>query len=231
MKKTLVLLVVMLFSTSVFASFDEKLLKENEIQTRINNVGVKILNSNKLEGRVTFVYDENGKKSLLKADKSLTKRQVVVFGSAYKNIETDDELAAYIAREIPAVIRSYEGLGNGWLSSFKIKAAPKKYELVFDKLAVDYMVNAGYNPLGLITYINKTFPQMRQDRFSNTNLTSKRLAYIYERIYSQYPSFLVNNEYIKNEYYQNFLLTSQENRNKVLEKVRSPLTTKGLKYE
>lgn len=231
MKKTLVLLVVMLFSASVFASFDEKLLKENEIQTRINNVGVKILNSNKLEGRVTFVYDENGKKSLLKADKSLTKRQVVVFGSAYKNIETDDELAAYIAREIPAVIRSYEGLGNGWLSSFKIKAAPKKYELVFDKLAVDYMVNAGYNPLGLITYINKTFPQMRQDRFSNTNLTSKRLAYIYERIYSQYPSFLVNNEYIKNEYYQNFLLTSQENRNKVLEKVRSPLTTKGLKYE
>ena len=167
---------------------------------------------------------------MLKEDKSLTKRQIVVFGDAYKNIESDDELAAYIAREIPAAIRSYKG-GTGILSSVQLKAAPKKYELVFDKLAVDYMVKAGYNPLGLITYINKTYPQTRQDKISHTNLTSKRLAYIYEKIYNQYPSFLVNNTYLENEYYQNFLLTSQENRKKVAEKARSPLTTRGLKYE
>lgn len=231
MKKILVLLILLLFSLPNFADEDLHLEEDNKIQTRINQVGMKILNSNKLEQRVTFVYDELGKKNLLKADKALTKRQVIVFGSAYKNIETDDELAAYIAREIPAAIRSYDGLGHGWLSSFKMKAAPKKYELVFDKLAVDYMVKAGYNPLGLITYINKSFPQVRQDRFSSTNLTSKRLAYIYERIYTQYPSFLVNNAYIKNEYYQNFLLTSQSNREKVLEKVKNPVTAKGLKYE
>jgi hypothetical protein len=160
----------------------------------------------------------------------LTKRQVVVFGDAYKNIETDDELAGYIAREIPAAIRSYKG-GTGFLSSVKVKAAPKKYELVFDKLAVDYMVKAGYNPLGLITYINKSYPQARQDTFSSTNLTSKRLAYIYERIYMQYPSFLVNNTYLENEYYQNFLLTSIENRKKVLEKSKKPMESKGIKYE
>ena len=93
------------------------------------------------------------------------------------------------------------------------------------------MVNAGYNPLGLITHIQKTYPQARQDKISTNNLTSKRLAYIYEKIYTQYPSFLVNNAYLKNEYYQNFLLTSLENRKKVAEKVKSPLTTKGLKYE
>lgn len=220
-----------MFSSSVFAVDDSNLLKENAIQTRINNVGTKILNSNKLEKRVTFVYDETGKKKLLNADKSLTKRQVVVFGNAYKNIETDDELAAYIAREIPVALRSYDGLGNGLLSSVKIKAAPKKYELVFDKLAVDYMVKAGYNPLGLITYINKSCPQMRQDKFSGNNLTSKRLAYIYEKIYIQYPSFLVNNTYLQNEYYQNFLLTSLENRKKVAEKAKNPKASKGIKYE
>ena len=207
------------------------MIEQNSIQKRINNVGTKILNSNKLEKRVTFVYDENGKKSLLKEDKAITKRQVVVFGEAYKNIETDDELAAYIAREIPAAIRSYKGLGDGWLSSIKMKAAPKKYELVFDKLAVDYMVKACYNPLGLITFINKTCPQARQDKLSGSNLTSKRLAYIYERIYTQYPTYLVKNTYINNEYYQNFLLTSQENRKKVAEKAKSPMTTKDLKYE
>ena len=230
MKKVLGLVLLLIFSNSVYALDDAELVVQNTIQTRINSVGTKILNSNKLEKRVTFVYDENGKKSLLKEDKAITKRQVVVFGEAYKNIESDDELAAYISREIPAAIRSYKG-GTGLLSSIQLKAAPKKYELVFDKLAVDYMVNAGYNPLGLITYIQKTYPQARQDKISTNNLTSKRLAYIYEKIYTQYPSFLVNNTYLKNEYYQNFLLTSLENRKKVAEKAKSPLTTKDIKYE
>lgn len=227
--KKIILLLLILLVLPVFAQ-DENLEKENKIQTRINNIGTKILNANKIEQRVTFVYDENGKKCILKEDRTITKRQVVVFGNAYKNIESDDELAAYISREIPAAVRSYDGLGNGWLSSIKMKAAPKKYELVFDKLAVDYMVKAGYNPLGLITYIQKTYPQTRQDTISNHNLTSKRLAYIYERIYTQYPSFLVNNAYLENEYYQNFLLTSLENRKKVAEKSQNP-SIKGLKYE
>lgn len=230
MKKILLSLLMLSFSMAVYAIGDEQLATENKIQARINNVGTQILNSNQFEQRVIFAYDAEGKKSLLKADKSITKRQVVVFGDAYKNIESDDELAGYIAREIPAAIRSYKG-GKGLLSSIQLKAAPKKYELVFDKLAVDYMVKAGYNPLGLITYIHKTSPQARQDKFSNKNLTSKRLATIYEKIYVQYPSFLVDNTYLKNEYYQNFLLTSIENRKKVAEKAKSPLTTKGLKYE
>ena len=231
MKKILSILILGLLVLPAFALDEEILVKENNIQSRINKVGVKILNSNQLEKRVNFVYDENGKKSLLKEDKAITKRQVVVFGEAYKNIETDDELAAYIAREIPAAIRSYEGLGDGWLSSVKMKAAPKKYELVFDKLAVDYMVKAGYNPLGLITFIQKSCPQARQDKISGSNLTSKRLAYIYEKIYTQYPSFLVNNTYLNNEYYQNFLLTSLENRKKAAQKAENPLTTRELKYE
>ncbi len=230
MKKFFVLVFSLIMFLPTYASQDENLTKENQIQTRINNVGAKILNANKFEKRVTFVYDEESKKSLVKADKTITKRQVVVFGEVYKNIASEDELAAYIAREIPAAIRSYNG-GTGLLSSVQLKAAPKKYELVFDKLAVDYMVKAGYNPLGLITYIHKTCPQARQDKISGSNLTSKRLAYIYEKIYTQYPSFLVNNTYLKNETYQNFLLTSLENRKKVAEKAKNPLTTRDLKYE
>ncbi len=230
MKRVILSFLMLSLSLSAYAINEEQLEAENKIQARINNIGTQILNSNQFEQRVIFAYDAEGKKSLLKEDKSITKRQVVVFGDAYKNIESDDELAAYIAREIPVAIRSYKG-GTGLLSSIQLKAAPKKFELVFDKLAVDYMVAAGYNPLGLITYIHKTCPQARQDRFSSNNLASKRLATIYEKIYIQYPSFLVDNTYLENEYYQNFLLTSIENRKKVAEKARSPLTTKGLKYE
>lgn len=231
MKKLVLLLLLMLVSNNVFAVDESKLAESNSIQSRINNIGTKILNSNQLEKRVVFVYDETEKKGILKNNKAITKRQVIIYQDAYKSIENDDELAGYIAREIPAAIRSYEGLGSGWLSSAKMKLAPKKYELVFDKLAVDYVVKTGYNPLGLITYINKTCPQARQDKLSNKNLTSKRLAYIYERIYINYPQFLVNNKYIDNEYYQNFLLTSVDNRKIVQKKVKNPKSEREFKYE
>lgn len=226
----LIILTSLLISSAVYA--DENVLAEqNTINCRINSVGTKILNANKIEKRVVFAYDKSAKMSLLKGTKALTDRQVVVYGDAYKDIETDDELAAYISREIPVALRSYDGIASGWLSSAKIKAAPKKYEMVFDKFAVDYMVKAGYNPLALIVLLNKTCPQKRQDTFSTNNLTSKRLAHIYEYIYMKHPAFLAHNEYLENEYYQNFLLTSQNNRKLLQEKVLKKDWKAKLDYE
>ena len=92
------------------------------------------------------------------------------------------------------------------------------------------MVNAGYNPLGLITFIQKSCPQKRFDTISTQNLASKRLAIIYEYIYTKYPYFLANNAYIENEHYQNFLLSSQENRRMLQEKIKTG-SKKELKYE
>ena len=231
MKKFLTLVCFMLLLNPVFATEDETLIEENSIYTRINNIGTKILNANKIEKRIIFVYDKNTKLDVLKNTDSLIKRQIVLYQDYYKFIETDDELAAYIAREIPVALRSYDGIASGWLSSIKIKAAPKKYELVFDKFAIDYMVKAGYNPLGLITFINKSCPQKRHDTFSANNLTSKRLARIYEYIFINHPSFLAKNTYIENEYYQNFLLTSQKNRRLLQEKVENKDWNKKIKYE
>ena len=231
MKKFLILF-LSLFCFGLNANcFEAELIEENAIQTRIDEIGAKILNSNKLQKRIVFVYDKNAKKNFLKGTENLTKRQIVIYGEDYKFIEDDNELAGYIAREIASAYRSYDGIFGGWLSSVKMKAAPKKYELVFDKLAVDYMVEANYNPIALITLINKTCPQTRQDTFSHKNLTSKRLAYIYERIYKNYPYYLENNEYIENEHYQNFLLNSQENRNKLEEQIKNKDFKKKVKYE
>ena len=52
---------------------------------------------------------------------------------------------------------------------------------------------------------------------------------IYEYIYTKYPSILVDNEYKDNIYYQNFLLTSRNNRMKLLEKVKAG-STKRVNY-
>lgn len=198
------------------------------VQKRINEIGFRILNANMLDKHIVFSY--NSKEALVKTDSSVLKRKIAIYGSDLKHAETDDEIAALLAREISNSRKTFDGSMGGVISSFQVKAAPKKYELVADKRAVDYLVKAGYNPLGLITFINKAYPQARQDKISKRNLTSKRLMYIYERIYFEYPYFLANNTYLENEYYQNFLLNSVENRKKLEQKVKNKTTGK-IDYE
>ena len=218
---TLVSIQIISFAEDTTPITEEQIAQEQSIQSRINDIGSKLLNANKIDKRIIFVYDEQAKDTFLKINPELTRRQVVVYGSEYKFIQNDDELAAYLARGILITAKSYEGLFNGYLSAFELKAAPKKFELAADKRAVDFMVNAGYHPVGLITFIQKSCPQKRFDRFSNKNLTSKRLAHIYEYIYTKYPYYLANNPYYENEHYQNFLLTSMENRKMLEEKIKS----------
>ena len=224
------ILCLFMLTSAAFAVSDEQIIKEQSIQNRINETGTQILNANKIGGRIIFVYDKDAKDTTLKMDTTVTSRQIVMFREYYKFISDDNELAAYLAREISNAQRTFDGIGNGWLTAVQIKAAPKKFEMVADKRAVDYMVKAGYNPLALITFINKAFPQHYQDLISNKNLTSKRLAHIYEYIYTKYPYFLDNNEYFQNPYYQNFLLNSVENRRLLEEKIKSGSKEK-LKYE
>lgn len=224
------ILCLFMLTSSALAVSDQQIIEEQSIQSRINEIGTQILNANKIGGRIIFVYDKDAKDTLLKMDTTVSSRQIVMFRQYYKFIVDDNELAAYLAREISNAQRTFDGMGNGWLTAVQIKAAPKKFEMVADKRAVDYMVKAGYNPLALITFINKAFPQHYQDLISNKNLTSKRLAHIYEYIYTKYPYFVTNNEYLQNPYYQNFLLNSVENRRLLEEKIKSGSKEK-LKYE
>ena len=210
---------------------DEAVLaKNNSIQTRIDSIGVKLLNYNKIPKRIVFVYDAFNKKKKMVIDKTLTERQVIVYDELYQYVQTDEELAAMLAREISVAVKSYSGMWGGKIDTVQVALGSKKFEKVADKRAVDYMVNAGYNPLALIVFVNKSCPQKRSDIVSRHNLTSKRLARIYEYITYKYPQFLENNSYVNNEYYQNFLLTSIENRKLLEEKIKSN-STKELKYE
>lgn len=198
------------------------------IQDRIDNIAFKLLNANKIDNRIVFSF--NSKNNFIKGMPEVTKRQIVIYPDQLKYATTDDELAAFLAREISVAMKSFDGKFGGFVSAAQVKISPKAYQKVSDKRAVDFLVKAGYNPLGLITYIVKSCPQRRQDLFSSSNLTSKRLMFIYERIYFEYPYFLVNNTYIDNEYYQNFLLNSHENRLKLKEAVEQNKKGK-IKYE
>lgn len=159
MKKFLLLLLLFI-GNCVFAN-EEVLLKQKSIQNQIDVCGARILNANQIQEKIIFVYDDEAKNNALKTVDNLNKRQVVLYKNDYKFIDNDDELSAFLARDIAIAQRTYKGIFRGTLRTLQIKAAPKKFEIVADKTAVDYMVTAGYNPLALLTYLQKTTPQRR----------------------------------------------------------------------
>lgn len=230
MKNFIIFLVIFFSVMSAAAAVDnETVIREVSCQQRIEKVGINLLNSNKIQKRIVFTYNKNAYGKTLN-DPTITKRQIIFYEDYFKYVKNDDELAAFLSREISRAVQSYSGELGGFVSSAQIKAAPKKYEIFADKRAVDYMVKAGYNPLGLITFVNKSAPQGIFDKLLFHNSTSKRLATIYEYIYFNYPEYLENNKYINDTEYQNFLLNSVDNRRMLEEKIKNK-STKELKYE
>ena len=223
---SIALLSVLSFVTPAFA-WDVK--TPNELQERMNSVGFRILNANRIEKRLMFMAINRVYTRDIWTDVSSVNRTVWIKPTIIPYIDCDDELAAVLSHSIAHGIDTYDGILRGYISILNYWVAPNKYDLKADKLAVDYMVNAGYNPLATITILNKIGKQYRYDIFSNHTLVSRRMMLIYEYIYTKYPSVLVDNEYKDNIYYQNFLLTSRNNRMKLLEKIESN-SNKKLKY-
>lgn len=230
MKKFLIVLLIFFFNLSAYGvnSSSKKLQKEVICQKKIDEIGVNLLNANKIDKKIVFTYNEGEYKKTID-DPTLTKRQIIFYEEYFKYVENDDELAAYLAREISRAVKSYSGAWGGIISSVQVKAACKKYEIFADKRAVNYMVKAGYNPIALITFINKTKTNGLLTKVFH-NSPTKRMSVIYEYIYYNYPYYLKNNEYLANKNYQNFLLNTRENRRKFEDKLKTG-SFKEIKYE
>lgn len=226
MKKILFIigLVLMMVVSVAKPSYAWDVKTTDELQTRMNEVGFKILNTNRIEKRLIFMAINRVYTRDIWTDVSSVNRIVWVKPTVLPYIDDDNELAAILSHSIAHGVDTYEGALRGYVSILNYWVAPNKYDLKADKSAVDLMVNAGYNPLALITILNKIGKQYRFDAFSNHTLVSRRMMLIYEYIYTKYPSILVENEYKDNIYYQNFLLTSRKNRMLLLEKVKSGYT-------
>ncbi|MCR5266119.1 MAG: hypothetical protein K6E29_05940 [Cyanobacteria bacterium RUI128] len=212
----LALIATMLLTVPGFA-WDVK--TEAQLQERMNAVGFNLLNSSRIEHRMIFMVTNRTYSRDRWADVSSVNRTVWLKPCILPYIDSDDELAGILAHQISHGVDTYNGIFRGYISILNYWVAPNKYDLLADKRAVDYMVNAGYNPLAYIVILNKTMQQYRYDIFSNHTLVTRRMMKIYEYIYTKYPSILADNEYKDNVYYQNFLLTSRNNRMLLKEKL------------
>lgn len=228
MKKILcTLLVLFCFCNSAFA-LEELIDFTNVTQSQkyLSNIGFKILNSNRIDKRIVFYYNYEDRD--INAFARNIDKAVVVDKGITPFLDTDDEYAAILCHEIAHQIDFYEG---GSFITLLMALSPKKYEIKADKRAVDYMVKAGFNPLALIVVMNKSFGQWAYESATHP-VTSRRMAYLYEYIYTKYPEYLANNEYKNNVYYQNFLLTSRENRLKFQQKIENPsMKNKKINYK
>lgn len=212
-----------LASNSDFMSNSE-VRKANQ---KIDEIGFTILNSNGITKRTVFNFDSRDVKN---AYSRFDNREIVLYKGLLNKMQSDDEIAAVLAHEISHSVDSYNGIFRGAFSSWSYTFHPKKYEYKADKRAVDYMVNAGYNPVAMIVMMSRCFGQNRYDWHRTHPLSTRRMMEVYEYIYKKYPEFLANNVYKNNLYYQNFLLTSQENRAKFQEKVKNKSKNR-IKYQ
>jgi len=209
MKKLLLILALLSVSLApAFALFEDSSIdKSHKVQQKISEIAFKLLNGSRVDKIIPVHYHPDKKNINAYAWKYGTTFVIIPKGIV-RFFESDDEMAAIIAHELSHGITISEGFSK----RFAMNLNPKKYEYQADKMGIDLMVNAGYNPVAMIVAFTKFAPQEFYDIFSTHPKTSKRLATMYAYIYTKYPQYLANNAYKDNVYYQNFLLTSKENR-------------------
>lgn len=206
--------------------YDHKMWeRKGKYQQKINEIGFRLLNTNRFPRRVNFrlisvtLYNMEAYNAYARyAD-----GRVAVYSGLLYYIDNDDELAAVMAHELGHIQQLNTGF---WLwKRIKMHFAPRYYEYDADLKGVDYMVKAGYNPIAMITFLNKICSEKsayhKLSLFMtelgylfllpfNTHPTgSKRLLNVYNHIQTHYPSFLAGEE--DNLYYINFLLNSEKN--------------------
>lgn len=190
-------------------------------EEKLNIVGAKLLNANQINKRI--VFNVNGFNSV-NASASYSNKTVSVNKGTFNYIDNDDELAAIVAHEIAHNIDYYGGFGKAIAMFFNSKS----YEHKADLLAIDYMVKAGYNPVAMITVMNKIGGESVWDwgiLWSHPK-TSSRLLKDYKYIYVKYPKYL-SSDMTKNINYVNWTYTAQKDINKFQQKEKEKAAKRG----
>ena len=169
MRKFLAILSIMLISNCVFAEDwnSEAALK------RVNTIGTKLLKASNIQQPIEFkVSDQEDINAYANLEK-----EVYVYKGLLQYVNDDTELAAVISHEIGHILNGHcakQGVLNTGIAIVASKAAEKynqtavaaaqqltvtkisrSDEFEADLTGVDIMSKAGYNPLAMVSVLNK----------------------------------------------------------------------------
>ncbi len=189
---------------------------------RINDICDRLLERNKISTKVRMKLR---KTSRVNAYANIYK-EIVVFSGLVKICENDDELAGIIAHELGHLVNAHVYKLNAVnavayttlqvANEVPVVAVPaaliysvgfKKWmrmdEYEADITSVDLLVGAGYNPLGILSILQKITGDKYIDFLKTHPSGEKRTLYIYDYIAHTYPEFIEKG--FDTESYEEFL--------------------------
>ena len=171
---------------------------------RVNTIGTKLLQTNGVQQEIEFKISEEED---VNAYANINK-EVYVYKGLLEYVTNDQELAAVISHEVGHILNGHcakQGVLNTGVNILAQKAAEKynatavavgqqltssklsrNDEFEADLTGVDLMIKAGYNPLAMISVLNKicgNYIDILQTHPSG----EKRLMNIYEYVEYNYP--------------------------------------------
>ena len=197
----------LLFALPVFSAEETTWTTENGL-ARVEKIGKALLSKNNLPTQVNFTVVETDEVNAYASGEN----EICVYTGLLKFVEDDAELAGVIAHEMGHILNNHvakqsivasvtshmisnasiedkykTGLAIAHDLSMKKMSRTDEYEA--DVTGVDLMINAGYNPLAMVSVLYKIsgkFIDIVQTHPSG----DKRTMYIYEYITYTYPAKL-----------------------------------------
>lgn len=206
MKKILISLFILFLGLQVSAAtatFDK-----NAAQKRLNNIAYVLIKKNNLPSGITVKVEINDEANAY----ATINKEVYVYSGMFNVATTDEELAAIMAHEIGHILNGHNAkqtILNSVINSVANSVAvdstaqavgviaaqelstsklSRKDELEADITAVDLLHNAGYNPLSMISVLNKICGNYI-DIVSTHPTGEKRLQNVYDYIDYNYPQW------------------------------------------
>lgn len=211
MKKILTLFLALFLGLQVNAATTTTTATANNsaTQKRLNNIAYILVKKNNLPSGITVKLETNDEANAY----ATINKEIYVYTGMLKVATTDEELAAIMAHEMGHILNGHNAkqtILNSVIESVASSAKPtttaqavgvvaaqelskskmsKKDELEADITAVDLLQNAGYNPLALISVLNKICGNYI-DVISTHPSGEKRLQNAYDYIDYNYPQWI-----------------------------------------
>ena len=218
MKKIFIMTAIILLGTNVVFGED---WNSTQALNRVNTIGNKIIQANGVKQNIEFKVSDEAD---INAYANLNK-EVYVYRGLLEYVTDDQELAAVISHEIGHIVNGHckkQGvlgtginiLAYGASKKINLTAAALGQQLAQSKMSrndefeadltgADLMTKAGYNPLAMISVLNKICGNYI-DILETHPSGEKRLLNIYNYVEYNYPSKLTSG--YNSESYQKALL-------------------------